>query len=195
MHIVKTRQIIEDQQQFEKIITDITSKIAQAKPDQFEAVINGVLQNLGQFFHARLAFLAQFLKSRNQLDFTNIWVADGKLPDTCSFEIDSTAIIPKSGQHVRDDELIRSDTDLSGLSNEKPLSQILQSYGITDGIVVPIFVEGKLVGLLGLGSFTRPCEYPLTNADRLQIIADMIGSMLSRIQQRTLSSINERRKR
>ena len=194
-HIVKAQQIIEDQQQFEKLITYITAKIAQTTPDQFEAVINEVLRILGQFFHVKLAFLAQFSTNLNKLHFTNIWVADGKHPITCSFEIDSTAIIPKSGQHVRDDELIRSDTDLSGLSNEKPLSQILQSYGITDGMVVPIFVEGKLIGLLGLDFFIRPCEYPLTNADRLQIIADMIGSMLSRIQQRTLSSINERSKR
>ncbi len=185
-HIAKTRQIIEDQQQFEQLITDIASKIAQTKPDQLETTINGVLQILGQFFHVRLVFLAQFLKSLNQLDFTNIWVADGKHPITCSFEIDSAAKIPKSGQHVRDDELIRSDTDQIGLLNEKPLSQMLESHGISDGMVVPIFVEGKLFGLLGLGSFTRPCEYPLANADRLQIIADMIGPMLSRIQQRTL---------
>lgn len=186
-HIVKTRQIIEDQQQFEKLITDIASKIAQTKPDQLEPVINGVLRNLGQFFHVRLAFLAQFSKNLNKLHFTNIWVADGKHPITCTFEIDSAAKISKSGQHIRDDELIRTDTDLSGLSNEEPLSQFLESHGITDGIVVPICVEGKLVGLLGLDSFTRPCKYPLANADRLQIIADIIGPMLSRIQQRTLS--------
>ncbi len=181
-HIVKTQQIIEDQQQFEKLITDIASKFAQTKPDQFEAVINEVLRILGQFFHVRLAFLAQFSTNLNKLLFTNIWVADGKHPITCTFEIDSAAKIPRSGQHVRNDDLISSDTNLSGLSNEEPLSQILESYGITDGIVVPICVEDKLVGLLGLDAFTRPCEYPLDNADRLQIIANMIGPMLSRIQ-------------
>ena len=153
-HIIKTRQIIENQQQFEQLITDIASKIAQTKPDQFEAVINEVLRILGQFFHVRMAFLAQFSTNLNKLHFTNIWV----------------------------DELIRSDTDLSGLSNEEQLSQRLESYGITDGIVVPICVEGKLVGLLGLDAFTSPCEYPLANADRLQIIANMIGSMIIRIQ-------------
>ena len=124
----------------------------------------------------------KFSKNLNRLHFTNIWVADGKHPITCTFEIDSVAKIPKLGQHVRDDELIRSDTDLIGLSNDEPLSQMLQSYGITDGIVVPICVEGKLVGLLGLDSFTRPCKYPLANADRLQIIANMIGPMITCIQ-------------
>jgi len=192
---IKAQQIIEDQQRFEQLITDIASNIAQAKPDQLEAKMNEVLRILGQFFHVRLAFLAQFSKNLTKLHFTNIWVADGKHTITSKFEIDSAANMPKSGQLVRDDELIRSDTVLIGPSNEKPLSQMLQSYGITDGMVVPICVEGKLIGLLGLDSFTRPCEYPLTNADRLQIIADMIGPMLSRIQQQTLSSINERRKR
>ncbi len=145
-----------------------------------EAVINGVLRILGQFFHVRLAFLAQFSKNLNKLHFTNIWVADGKHPNTSTFEIDSAAKIPKSGQHVRDDELTRSDTDLSGLSNEEQLSQRLESYGITDGMVVPICVEGKLIGLLGLEALARPSKYPLANADRLQIIANMIGPMLSR---------------
>jgi transcriptional regulator with GAF, ATPase, and Fis domain len=179
--IIKAQQIIEDRQQFEQLITDIASKIAHTKPDQLEAKINEVLRILGPFFHVRLAFLAQFSKKVNKLNFTNIWVADGKHPITCTFEIDSVAKILKLGQHVRDDELIHSDTDLSGLSNEEPLSKMLQSYGITDGIVVPICVEGKIVGLLGLDAFTRLCEYPLTNADRLQIIANMIGSMIIHI--------------
>ncbi len=185
--IIKAQQIIEDQQRFEQLITDIASKIAQTKPDQLEAKINGILRILGQFFHVRLAFLAQFSKNLNKLHFTNIWVADGKHPITCTYEIDFAAKIPKSGQHVRDHELIRSDTDQIGLLNEKPLSQMLESHGISDEMVVAIFVEGKLFGLLGLGSFTRPCEYPLANADRLQIIADMIGPMLRRSYRRTLS--------
>jgi transcriptional regulator with GAF, ATPase, and Fis domain len=185
--IIKAQQIIEDQQRFEQLITDIASKTAQTKPDQLEAKMNGVLRILGQFFNVRLAFLAQFSKNLNKLHFTNIWVADGKHPITCTYVIDSAAKIPKPGQHVRDDELIRPDTDQIGLLNEKPLSQMLESHGISDGMVVPIFVEGKLFGLLGLGSFTRPCKYPLANADRLQIIADMIGPMLSRSYRRTLS--------
>ncbi len=183
-HIIKTRQIIEDQQQFEQLITDIASKIAQTTPNQLEAVINEVLRILGQFFHVRLAFLAQLSKNLNKLHFTNIWVADGNHPNICTFEIDSAAKISKLGQHIRDDELIRSDTDLIGISNEESLSQMLESYGITDGIVVPVCVEGKLVGLLGLDAFTRPCEYPLADADRLQIIANMIGSMIIHVQKK-----------
>jgi len=179
---VKAQQILEDQHQFEKLITDIASKIVQTKPYQFDAVINEVLRILGRFFHVRLAFLAQFSTNLNKLHFTNIWVADRKHPISGTFEIDSAAKIPKSGQHVRNDNLIRPDTNLSGLSNEELLSRMLESCGITDGIVVPISVEGKLVGLLGLDAFTRPCEYPLANADRLQIIANMIGPMLSCIQ-------------
>ncbi len=179
-HIVKAQQIIEDQQQFENLIADIASKIVQTKPNQFEAVMNEVLRILGQFFHVRLTFLAQFSKNLNKLHFTNIWVADGSHPINSTFKIHTAAKIPKSGQHVRDDELTRSDTDLSGLSNEEQLSQRLESYGITDGMVVPICVEGKLIGLLGLDALVRPCKYPLANADRLQIIANMIGPMLSR---------------
>ena len=181
-HIIKTQQIIENQQQFEQLITDIASKIAQTKPDQFEAVIDEVLRILGQFFHVRLAFLARFSTNLNKLHFTNIWVADGKHPINDTIEIDSAANLPRSGQQVRNDDLTRSDTDLNGLSIEEPLTQVLESYGITDGMVVPIYVEGKLVGLLGLDAFTRPCEYPLDNADRLQIIANMIGPKITRIQ-------------
>jgi putative methionine-R-sulfoxide reductase with GAF domain len=49
-------------------------------------------------------------------------------------------------------------------------------------IVVPVFVQGRSIGLLGLNAFSRPLEYPLVVGDRLQIIADMIGSMMVRIQ-------------
>ena len=174
-----------DQQQFEQLVSDIAIKSVQTKPKQLEAAIDEMLQSIGQFFHTRRCFLGQFSKNFNQLHFTNIWVDKGMHLFSSQFEIDAAAEMPLEVQQDRNDDLIHFDTNSIEKASEEPFSQLLESHGITDAMVVPIIVEGKLLGLLGLDSFTRPCRHPVTMGNRLQIIADMIGSLLSRIQQRS----------
>ena len=181
-NLVESQLIIEDQQRFEQLVSGIAIKINQTKTELLEATIDKMLQSIGQFFHAKRSFLGQFSQNYNQLHFTNIWVAKDMHPVASATEIKPSAKKRTLCQQVRDDELIHSDTKLIERSNEKSFRQMLESHGIPDGMVAPICVKGKLIGLLGLDSFTRPCKYPLANADRLQIIANMVGSMIIRIQ-------------
>jgi len=63
----------------------------------------------------------------------------------------------------------------------KKLRSQLELDGINSGVVVPILVEGRSIGLLGLDTIVQPREYPPAIVDRLRIMADMIGTTIYRI--------------
>ena len=186
-NLTDAQRIIQDQQQFEKLISDTASKIAQTGLDQLEGTIYAILRSLGQFFHAKLAFFGQFSKDGRKLNFTNIWSSEDLRPDSSTFKIENTLETPIRKRPILNREMNKMEFEPAGLPDKDRLYRLLEDCGMKSSIVVPVCVEGKLVGLLGLDAFSRPLEYPLAIGDRLQIIADMIGSMMVRIQQQVIS--------
>ena len=88
-------------------------------------------------------------------------------------------------------------TPIEGLDELPDEANVLRNWlehdGINSGVVVPVCVEGKSIGLLGLDTVVKPREYPQSIVDRLRIVADMIGSTLRsvRAQKALQISLNE----
>ena len=181
------QRIIQDQQQFEKLISDTASIITQTGLEQQEGTIDAILQSLGQFFHVKLAFLGQFSKDGRKLNFTNIWSSEDLRPGSSTFKIENTLETPIRKRPILNREMNKMESEPAGLPDKDRLSLLLEDSGLKSSIVVPVYIQGRSIGLLGLDAFIRPLEYPLAIADRLQIIADMIGSMMVRIQQQVIS--------
>ena len=187
MKFTDAQRIVEDQQRFEKLISDAASKIAQTGLEQLEGTIYAILRSLGQFFHAKLAFFGQFSKDGRKLNFTNIWSSEDIRPDSSTFKIENALETPIRKRPILNREMNKMESEPAGLPDKDRLYRLLEDSGMKSSIVVPVCVQGRSIGLLGLDAFTRPLEYPLAIADRLQIIADMIGSMMVRIQQQVIS--------
>ena len=182
-NLTDAQQIIEDQQHFEKLISDTAAKIAQTGLEQLEGTLDSILGSLGQFFHANLAFFGQFSKDGRKLNFTNIWSSEDLRPDSSTFKIENTLETPIRKRPILNREMNKMESEPAGLPDKDQLYRLLEDCGMKSSIVVPVCVQGRSIGLLGLDAFGRPLEYPLAIGDRLQIIADMIGSMMVRIQQ------------
>ena len=182
-NLTDAQRIIQDHQQFEKLISDTASKIAKTGLEQLEGTIDAILRSLGQFFHAKLAFFGQFTKDDRELNFTNIWSFEDIPPDSCNTETENILQTPDLKRPILNREMNKLESELAGLPDKDRSYRRLEDSGMKSSIVVPVFVQGSSIGLLGLNAFSRPLEYPLVVGDRLQIIADMIGSMMVRIQQ------------
>jgi PAS domain S-box-containing protein len=80
-------------------------------------------------------------------------------------------------------KVVNAGPGLTALPDEaKELGHWLEHNGITSGVVVPVLVEDRSIGFLGLDTVDQPREYPTALVDRLKIVADMIGSTLRRVQ-------------
>jgi PAS domain S-box-containing protein len=167
---------------FERLIADLASRLVFIVPEQLEEAIDSTLRSLGRFLRTERAFLAQFTEDGKSLIFTNIWAAEGISLASNVFEMNLAAEIPWIAQQIRNGQVINAGPGLSDLSDEaEKLRKYLERDGIKSGLVVPVRVEGRSIGLLGLDTIVKPREYPQSIVDRLKIVADMIGTTLHRI--------------
>ncbi len=185
--LTDAQRIIQDQQQFEKLISDTASKLAQTGVEQLEGTIYSILRSLGQFFHAKLAFFGQFSKNGRKLNFANIWSSEDLRPDSSTLKIENILETSIRKSPILNRELNKMESEPAGPPDKDRLYRLLEDSGMKSSIIVPVCVQDRSIGLLGLDAFIRPLEYPLAIGDRLQIIADMIGSMMGRIQPQIIS--------
>ena len=177
------RDHLSEQVEFERLIADIASKLVNTKPAQLKEAIDLTLRSLGRFLRKERSFLAQFSEDNKSLIFTNVWAAEGLSLTSSVFDMDLIAEVPWVIKQIQSGEVINAGKDLADLPDEaKELRNQLKQDGIDSGVVVPVQVEGRSIGLLGLDTIAQPREYPPAIVDRLRIVADIIGSTLQRAQ-------------
>jgi PAS domain S-box-containing protein len=187
-------QTVSEQLEFERQIADISANLAQTEPDQLGETIDSTLRSLVRILHTERAFVAQFSKDDSRLKLTNTWAAEGISASSSIFEIDLATEVPWVAQHILNGRVISAGPGLTGLPDEaNELRDWLERDGINSGVVVPVRVEGRSIGMLGLDTLDQPREYPQSIVDRLRIVADMIGSTLRRVQaqKKLQKSLNE----
>ena len=179
---------------FERLIADIATQLAQTKPEQLDVSIDSTLQALGQFFQTQRAFLAQFSDDGKGLFHRTIWAAEGIDVPAFFFELNMAAASPWFVQQARMGNVINTGPGLIDLPDESgDLRERLHREGINSGVVVPIRVEGRSIGILGLDNVDQPRKFTQSIVDRLKIVANTIGETIARIESKTAlqGSLNE----
>jgi PAS domain S-box-containing protein len=178
----QAEQALAEQLEFEMLIAETSTKLANTEPELVEESINSTLQSIGQFLRTDRAFLAQFSSDWKSLNHTNVWAVDGFSIPPSLFELNIAADIPWVAQHIRNGGVIKVGPGLSGLPDEaRELRKWLEQNGVTSGFVVPVQIEGKSIGMLGLDTIDQPRDYSQPIVERLKILANLIGATLQRV--------------
>ncbi|UCE55032.1 MAG: sigma 54-interacting transcriptional regulator [Desulfobacterales bacterium] len=160
--------------------------MAQTEPEKLEGSIDSTLQALGRFLKTERAFLAQFTPDGKRLFHTNYWAAEGIDFPHFLFELDIAAEGPWLVKQLHLGKTVNAGPGLVDLPDEaEEVRRGLERDGINSGVVVPVMVEGRSIGMLGLDTVVQPREYPKSIVDRLRIVADMIGSTIQRVESQT----------
>ena len=176
-------QAIAEQLEFERLIANIAANLAQTKPEQLDVSIDSTLQDLGRHIRSERAFLARFITDGKGQFHRNIWAAKGIEVPPALLEMDIADDSPWLAKQLRLGKVINTGPELVELPEEAgDLRKILEKNGIKSGVVVPVRVEGTTIGMLGLETVDQPREYFPAIVDRVKIVADMIGSLLQRVQ-------------
>lgn len=170
---------------FERLMADIAARLAQARPGQESEVIDWTLRRLGQFLRAERCFFGELSDDGTALRFSHQWVADG-IEDLNLALMSSAPVMSWAAQQIRDNRVIVGGPWLRELPAEaEGLRRLLASQGINSGVVVPVRTEDRSLGFLGFDTIVQPLESPGPFMDRLRIVADMLGSMLQRLEAET----------
>jgi len=180
--VKRAEQTLAEQLEFEMLIAGIAAQLAMTGPEQLDEMLNSVLQALGRLLRTERAFLSQFTHDGKSLYHRSIWVDEGIEVPPQLFEMDFAEDSPWLAQQLRLGKVINTDPGLTGLPDESgDLRKSLQKGGIKSGVVVPVRVEGRTIGSLGLDTLDQPREYSPPLVDRLKIVADMMGTTLRRV--------------
>jgi PAS domain S-box-containing protein len=176
------QETLAKQLEFELLIADIASRLSQVGPEQLDESIDITLRSLGRFLKSERAYFAKFSEDGKSLKFTNIWADEGIEVPSSLYELDIAADIPWVARQIRSGEVINVRTGLIGLPDEaEKLRTWFEKNGVNSGVAVPVLVEGRAIGMLGLENIIFPQQYSQSIVDRFRIVADMIGSSLHRV--------------
>ena len=178
----KSKEILTEQLNFERLIADIASKLAQVLPENIDAKIQEILGSLGQFLQTERAFIFQFTDDEKNLKNTHVWAAEGFSPQSEIFELDLASDISWVARQIRSGKAITVGPGYAGLPDEaQELRQQLERDGINSGFVVPISVEGRSIGMFGLDTIDKARVYLSPLIERMKVLANLIGSTLVRV--------------
>lgn len=184
--IQHNEQVLAKQLEFERLIADIASQLAQTSPEQLDESIESTLQALGLFFGTQRAFLAQFTNDGKSLFHRKIWSAEGIDVPPYYFEMDMATASPWFAQQVRLGKAINTGPGLVNLPDESGvLRERLKRDGVNSGVIVPVRVEDRSLGMLGLDTVDQPRDFPTPLVDRLKIVANTVGSTIYRVESQT----------
>jgi len=174
------RVILESQQQRRNRYLATLSQLAfqlLASTD-WHGVLPVFLEDIGRVANADRAFLAQLETDEQGQEFLNcigIWSVDGLVEDEREFILSKVGI-PYQIEAMKTGEGVSCITR----TLPEPYRQFYEKRGVKSVLVVPIFVESRWWGILGLSSHREERYWDDVDIAILKIAGTLLGSVIER---------------
>ena len=183
----KSEETLAKQLNFERLISEIAANMARTQHADLKDEIDKTLQLIGRELQTERAFFGQFSSGGKRLVFKNIWAAEGISKKSKIFEMNLASEFSWLAETIRSGRIINVGPGLNGFPDEaSELRRQLAHDEISSGCVLPVTVQGRCIGFLGVDTISQPREYPTPLVDRLKLVADIIGLAVLRIRSQQL---------
>ena len=166
-----------DLSNFERLLTDISTKFINAAPESVDAEITAALRSLVEFLAVDRSTLFQWSADRRILQNTHHWVAEGcePIPPVIPDEV-----LPYSLRRVLDGQPFWFAT-LNDLPPEAAVDRaFFEKHGPKSNLSFPLVAGGSVVGALAFGALRQEREWPEVLRDRLSAVAHVFANALAR---------------
>ncbi len=171
---------LKDRIEFEKIITNLSTKFINLAANEIESEINHALQEIGIFCGVDRSYLFGVSEDKSYIENTHEWCASGIEP-----QIQNLQKVPVSEVAWLMDKLYRFENvyvphvkDLPPEANSEKqhfLAQNIQSL-----IVVPMVCGRSLMGFVGFDSVRTPKTWLDESISLLKMVGEMLANTLER---------------
>ncbi len=138
------------------VISFLNELVRTAAPD-LDSAITRVLGRMGEICRADRAYVFVF-RNDKLMDNTHEWVADGVAPMRDIMQNQPIDVISSWRSTLEADQAVHI-ADVESLPDTAPEKATLQMQEILSVVVVPILVDGKLVGLAGLDRTSQQAPF------------------------------------
>lgn len=168
--------------EFERIVGSISSDFVRLSPGKVSEGIESALATMGEFTGADRAYVFQFRDNLAITYNTHEWCADGIEPQIEALQDVPAASLPWwMGKLVRLEPIqIPSVRDLP--PDARAEKEILEAQGIQSLVVVPLAMEGQLIGFLGFDAVRKQRTWGEDDLVLLQLVGETITHALDRDQ-------------
>ncbi|MDX5401379.1 MAG: PAS domain-containing protein [Rhodobacterales bacterium] len=161
----------------ETLVISFLNELVRTPAPRLDSAITRVLARLGEVCAADRAYVFVFRQDR--MDNTHEWVADGVAPMRDILQNMPIGIIASWRDRLAADEEVHIPA-VAALPADAPEKSTLEMQDILSVVVVPILVDGQLVGMAGLDRTRTEAAFPDDTITLLRAVADVIQSALMR---------------
>ncbi len=176
--------------EFQRVVAEASARFVTITDTQYDDSVNHVLAQLGKLFDVDRAYLFRFSKDLSLMDNTHEWCAPGIEPQQDRLRDVPESAIPWWKQRMLERKPLHI-PDIRALPSEAEAERrLLETQHVRSLVCLPIHGEGDtLVGFMGFDAVRAMRAWPENQIQMLQITAEMIGNVMSRIE--TTRSLRE----
>jgi PAS domain S-box-containing protein len=162
----------------ETLVISFLNELVRTPAPELDDAITRVLARLGDVCHADRAYVFAFRQDK-VMDNTHEWVAPGVTPMRDQLQNLPIDIIASWRDKLAADGVVHIPA-VAALPDDAPEKATLEMQDIRSVLVVPILVDGKLVGMAGLDRTRAEAAFCAETIAMLRAVADVIQSALMR---------------
>ena len=183
LHRHKLHRALAEVRDFEALLTRISADFARLPHQEMDSGIDERLEAIGECLGLERVFLIEFAdEKRNQEGRTQGWAAEGSVDDPEFYIEDFERKLPWVAAKFRKGEIFVC-RDIETLPQEATRwKQYLRRIGVRSGILLPILVSDEVAGGLVIASCQVNPSWPDEPIQRLKLLAELFGNLLTRKQ-------------
>ena len=147
-------------------------------PELSDHILEHCLALLGDYFDATQLLIFSLEHEQEYIQLRYSWVAGNEPPKIGNFNIYDTINTLYSNLPTNSNIPVTTFTELSIISRET--YEKFYDFGITSLMIAPIYIEGKLWGMINIEYFGDPHVWTLDEKDFMVMISNTISSILLR---------------
>ncbi|MBL7971571.1 MAG: PAS domain S-box protein [Prolixibacteraceae bacterium] len=183
--------LIQHRMEFESILNTISSNFINSKISETDNLINETLERIGVFLKEDRIYLFRLDQGAETISNTNEWCREGIQSRKDMFQQMPVSNSSWLMQQLWQGKLLNC-SDISEVPDETE-REILNAHNIVSILVIPMFYEQELKGLLGFESVSAKKQWDDHDIHILRSITDMISIELARCErERELIAAKER---
>ncbi len=182
-----TRQVEAEQQlryrlSLESAITTVSTSLMQVEYHDLDVALDRALAHIGRVVGADRAYLFELDDAAGTFSNTHEWCAPGipaQKPEIQAVPVERFAPV---FERLRQGQVVHLDTGTAPPEGFEPLLGFMQETGIRTLLNMPVFVQGRLHGLIGFDAVQQNRAWPAEDVKLLGTLGDIVGSALERRQ-------------
>jgi PAS domain S-box-containing protein len=175
---IRAKESIRHKLEIERVLLEISDMFT--SPSKLEIDISIALEKTGMLCGAGRSYIFLFRENGTNFDNTHEWCAEGVEPQKNNLQNVPFNECPWWVKKLFNDEIIHI-PDISALPPEAAAErEVLEKQGIKSLIVLPLYVNGKPSGFMGMDNVVNTGSWEKDTVPILRIVANLIGMGLDR---------------